>query len=60
MRVLAEMFTEMVEGEVVDGGLMNNGSGNFDLDCQFVGLCDYGARFRVPGWAAEITGLEAS
>ena len=58
-RIVAELFAESVEGVVIGGTPMDETSGDFDLDCEFIVRCDDGAQFRVPGWAVDITVLES-
>ena len=58
-RIIAELFAEFVESVVIGGTPMDETSGDFDLDCECIVRCDDGARFRVPGWAVDVTVLEA-
>jgi hypothetical protein len=58
-RIVAELFAESLEGLVIGGTPVSQTSTDFDLECEFIVRCDDGARFRVPGWAVDITVLES-
>lgn len=57
-RIVAELYAEILEGVVIDGSPMEESSGYFDLYCEFIVLCDDGARYKVQGWAVDVTVLE--
>ena len=58
-RIIAELYAESLEGVVVDGMPLDEVSGDFDLECEFTLRCDDGARFKVQGWAVDVTILES-
>ena len=58
-RITAELYSETLEGVVVDGVPLDETSGDFDLECEFTLRCNDGARFKVQGWAVDVTVLES-
>lgn len=58
MRVLVDGLDAVIEGEVIDGELLDGVSGQFDLECEYTVRCDDGACFRIHGWMVEAEILE--
>lgn len=56
MRVLVDVLDAVIDGEVIEGELLDGVSGQFDLECEYTVRCDDGACFWIHGWmvAAEI------
>ena len=54
MRVLVETVEDVIEGEVIDGLLLDGVSGRFDLDATFTVRCDDGDCIRVHGWLVDV------
>ena len=54
MRVLVETFEDVIEGDVVDGQLLDGVSGRFDLGAEFTVRCDDGKCVRIHGWMVEV------
>jgi hypothetical protein len=53
MRVLVDGLDAVIEGEVIDGELLDGVSGRFDLECAYTVRCDDGTCFRIHGWMVE-------
>jgi hypothetical protein len=53
MRVLVDGLDAVIEGEVIDGVLLDGVSGQFDLECEYTVRCDDGACFKIHGWMVE-------
>lgn len=58
-RIVAELYDVVLEGVVVDGVPVDESAPVFDLECEFTVRCDDGARFKVQGWAVDVTVLES-
>jgi len=58
-QIVAELYDAVLEGVVVDGIPVDEGSGDFDLKCEFTVRCEDGALFKVQGWAVDVTVLES-
>ena len=54
MQVLVELLEEVIEGDVIDGELLDGVGGEFDLDAEFTVRCDDGQCFRIQGWMVDI------
>lgn len=54
MRVSVDGFDTLIEGEVIDGQLLDGRSGGFDLDSAFTVRCDDGVSFRIHGWMVQV------
>lgn len=60
MRVMIELLESTIEGDVIGGDPLEEGSGEFDLGSTFTVLCDDGARFNIHGWMVETIVLDPS
>ena len=58
-RIVAELYDVVLRGVVVDGAPVDEGSGYFDLECEFTVQCEDGTLFKVQGWTADVTVLES-
>ena len=58
-RTVAELYDRVLEGVVVDGTPVDEGSGAFDLACEFTLQSEDGALSKVQGWAADVKVLES-
>ncbi len=53
-RIVAELYDRVLEGVVVDGTLIDEGFGTFDLASEFTVQSEDGALSKVLGWAADV------
>jgi hypothetical protein len=60
MRVMVELLEITVEGDVIAGDPLEEGSADFDLGSTFTVLCDDGAKFKIHGWMVETIVLHPS
>ena len=60
MRVLVDDLEGVIEGEVIDGTLLDIVSGFFDLDGIFTFRADDGVCFQIHGWMIEVEVLNES
>ncbi len=60
MRVMIELLEITIEGNVIAGDLLEEGSGEYDLDSTFTVLCDDGAKFNIHGWMVDTVVLTPS
>jgi len=58
-RIVAELYDVVLEGVVVDGVPVDEGSGDFDLELEFTVRCEDGVLIKVQGWAVDVTVLES-
>ena len=58
-RIKAELYDRVLEGVVVDGTPVDEGSGDFDLACEFTVQSEDGLLSKVQGWAADVKVLES-
>ena len=58
-RIVAELYDVVLKGVVVDGVPVDEGSGDFDLKCEFTVRCEDGALCKVQGWAVDVRVLES-
>ncbi len=54
MRVLVDCLDLAIEGEVIGGGLLDDASGEYDLEAMFTVKCDDGVCFLVHGWLVDV------
>ncbi|WP_419805951.1 hypothetical protein [Terriglobus sp.] len=54
MRVLVDGLDTVIEGELIDGELLDVVSGQYDLDAAFTVQCHDGACFLVHGWLVDV------
>lgn len=60
MRVLVDGLDAVIEGDVIDGKLLDGVAGEFDLDAEFIVRCDDGACFQIHGWLVKVEVLSPS
>ncbi len=58
MRVLLDGMDTVIEDEVIGGELLDDVSGQFDLEAAFTVQCDDGACFVVHGWLVDVEVLD--
>ena len=58
-RIVAELYDLVLTGVVVDGVPVDEGSGDFNLECEFTVRCEDGALVKVQGWAVDVMVLES-
>ena len=54
MRVLVDGLHAVIEGDVVDGKLLDCVAGEFGLDAESIVRSDDGACFQIHGWLVEV------
>jgi hypothetical protein len=54
MRVVVDCLDMVIEGEVIGGDLLDDESGDYDLDSVFTVKCDDGVCFIVHGWLVDV------
>lgn len=60
MRVLIELLETIIEGDVIGGEPLNDGSGDYDLDGVFTVRCEDGVCFNIHGWMVDTQILDPS
>ena len=58
MRVLIELLDRIIEGTVIDGKPLEDGSEAFDLESTFIVRCDDGVSFKIHGWMVDVRVLD--
>jgi len=58
-RIVAELYDRVLEGVIVDGTPVDEGSEDFDLAGEFMVQSKDGAICIVQGWAADVKVLES-
>ena len=54
MRVVVETLDDVIEGDVIDGLLLDGVSGSFDLNAAFTVRCDDGQCVQIHGWLVAV------